>query len=76
MEISKLNPSNANFQGYLCQVRQVGQVTPVGTFQPVDATKSQSIGCARESVSCCQAYNVKLSLFNMISIFVRRHVGC
>ena len=56
--ISKLDPSTTNFQGYLCQVRQVGQEIPVGTFQPVDATKSKPIDCTSESVSCCQAYSV------------------
>ena len=51
MTISKGNAGDTNFKGFLCQIRQVGQTTALGTFSVRDASKSKTIACTSSKVS-------------------------
>ena len=51
--ISKISVSTPDFKGFLCQVRQVGSTTPVGTFDVADGNKAQTRDCTSTAVSVC-----------------------
>jgi hypothetical protein len=59
--ISKKESSDVDFRGFLCQVRQVGQETPIGTFQPVDAAKSKTIDCSGQQSSITHINRVQVA---------------
>ena len=49
--ISKISASTPDFKGFLCQVRQVGSTTPIGTFAVADGNKAQTRDCTSTAVS-------------------------
>ncbi|XP_062509175.1 defense protein l(2)34Fc-like [Corticium candelabrum] len=47
--ISKTLPSDSDFRGFLCQVRQVGRTTAVGTFSVRNTLKARTLDCSNEN---------------------------